>query len=111
MSFPAFRCWNFFEPSLEPRRAAVALLIRVVPSPRAHNIPVPAHPLTISEFFELDWVNDALAVPEILFLHRHHDTSAVAQNPATSSSKEAHVAFPGGRTEADDEGGLYTGAR
>lgn len=95
----------------EPRRAAVAILIRVVPSPHSQPTPQSAPP-TLPEFFELDWVKDPNARAEILFLRR--DTplpeETAHSQPRSHSRNEAHVAFPGGRTEPDDEGGMYTGA-
>ncbi|KAH8835857.1 hypothetical protein DL96DRAFT_1575840 [Flagelloscypha sp. PMI_526] len=87
-------------PATQPRRAAVALLIRVVPSKYSRNIEPPAQTPTLSDFFELDWVKDPHAVPEILFLHRHHDESS-----------RCPCCIPGGRQEPDDEGGLYTAMR
>ena len=52
------------------------------------------------------------ARPEILFLRRdspstESDASLINNKPR--NTREAHVAFPGGRTEEGDEGGLYTG--
>ena len=94
-------------PFLEPRRAAVALIIRVVPS---SSVPVPQSPVTppsLTEFFELDWVNDPNARPEILFLRRDNPTPD--DGAPLRNTQEAHVAFPGGRMEPEDEGGLYTG--
>jgi 8-oxo-dGTP pyrophosphatase MutT (NUDIX family) len=96
----------------EPRRAAVALVIRVVPSPTAALPAPPANPPTLTEFFELDWVNDPNARPEILFLRRDNpaaDEVSLAQS-RLRNTQEAHVAFPGGRMEPEDEGGLYTGS-
>lgn len=94
----------------EPRRASVAIILRVVPSPNGPTPKPQQTPPTLTEFFNLDWVRDPNARPEILFLHRD------APNPvetglttATTKSNEGHVAFPGGRTEPEDEGGLYTG--
>ncbi len=95
----------------EPRRAAVALLIRVVPAPTA-KLPDPSSPPpTLTEFFEQDWIKDPNSYAEVLFLHRQADTADNVSNTDTGlrNQREAHVAFPGGRTEADDEGGLYTG--
>lgn len=94
----------------EPRRAAVALLIRVVPAPTA-KLPGPtAPPPSLSEFFEQDWVKDPTSRAEILVLHRQSDAGqATAEGRVRNTAREAHVAFPGGRTEPDDEGGLYTG--
>ncbi|GLB36469.1 putative NUDIX domain containing protein [Lyophyllum shimeji] len=97
-------------PPTQPRRAAVALIIRVVPSPSA---PVPPTPATLTEFFEQDWVNDPNARPEILFLHRQipsADEASITQS-RLRNPQETHVAFPGGRMEPDDEGGLYTAMR
>lgn len=100
---------------VEPRRAAVALLIRVVPSPTFSAIPPRANPPTLNEFFELDWVKDPAARTEILFLRREKPQAdeALANNTMAKDARipnEAHVAFPGGRAEDGDEGGLYTGA-
>lgn len=99
-------------PPIEPRRAAVALIIRVVPSP--HSLPpqTPSVPPTLADFFRLDWVNDPNARAEILFLQRDNPANsgdAPFNQARVRASKEAHVAFPGGRMEPDDEGGLYTG--
>lgn len=107
----------------EPRRAAVAIIIRVVPPP--NTIPVAADtPLpTLNQFFELDWVKDPLACPEFLLLRRDGagpsdavpGRASAFQNFTgdgtwkSSGKAGAHVAFPGGRTEEGDEGGLYTG--
>ena len=91
----------------------MALIIRVVPNPRHPPPSTPATPPTLAEFFELPWVNDPDAQAEILFLHREN-SAGNGDAPFTQAhvrgSQEAHVAFPGGRTEADDEGALYTGA-
>ncbi|KAF9458352.1 hypothetical protein BDZ94DRAFT_111272 [Collybia nuda] len=100
-------------PPTQPRRAAVALIIRVVPSPTASLPPSSTNPPTLSEFFDLDWVNDPNARPEILFLRRDNPTAdevSLAQS-RLRNTQEAHVAFPGGRMEPEDEGGLYTAMR
>ena len=97
----------------EPRRAAVALIIRIVPSPTSLPLPALSQPApTLPEFFNLAWVNDPGARPEILFLRRDNpsaesDVSLMINK--VRNTREAHVAFPGGRTEEGDEGGLYTG--
>jgi len=98
-------------PPTQPRRAAVALVIRVTP-PKSfpQTLPCQTQP-TLKEFFQLDWVNAPGAIAEILFLKRENpgeDTAIIATNRVNGSS-EAHVAFPGGRTEEGDEGGCYTG--
>ncbi|TFK30390.1 hypothetical protein FA15DRAFT_662346 [Coprinopsis marcescibilis] len=101
-------------PPTQPRRAAVALIIRVVPSPHSSFPSTPATPPTLTEFFKYDWVKDPHAQAEILFLHRD-SSSGNGDNTFNQGKvrggKECHVAFPGGRMEADDEGGLYTAMR
>ncbi|KAF9498093.1 hypothetical protein BDN71DRAFT_1386480, partial [Pleurotus eryngii] len=108
-------------PPTQPRRAAVAIIIRVVPSPDA-AFPAPqlgssTAPTTLSEFFDLEWVNEPKASPEILFLERENTAVNESTNERVRSSRkvktsvEKHVAFPGGRTEEGDEGGLYTAMR
>jgi 8-oxo-dGTP pyrophosphatase MutT (NUDIX family) len=94
--------------TVEPRRAAVALIIRVVPG---SSRPPPEPPRSLNEFFELDWVKDPNATAEILFLRRDKPSGpdAATDDRRPSSAGEAHVAFPGGRMEDGDEGGLYTG--
>ncbi|KAJ7596695.1 hypothetical protein C8J56DRAFT_918100 [Mycena floridula] len=99
-------------PPTQPRRASVAIIIRVVPSPTGPPPKVLQTQPTLTEFFELDWVKDRGARPEILFLQRENpqpEESAIQEK--ARNSREAHVAFPGGRTEPDDEGGLYTALR
>ncbi|KAF8640648.1 hypothetical protein AX17_000305 [Amanita inopinata Kibby_2008] len=100
-------------PPTQPRRAAVALIIRVAPSSSTPLPPQSTNPDSLNEFLELDWVNDVNARPEILFLHRDNASSDVGSFSQTKppDAKEAQVAFPGGRMEPDDEGGLYTAMR
>ncbi|KJA26085.1 hypothetical protein HYPSUDRAFT_159825 [Hypholoma sublateritium FD-334 SS-4] len=101
-------------PPTQPRRAAVALIIRVVPSPSASLLSNPDKPPTLTQFFEADWVNDPAARPELLYLHRENIAGTDAslwQTKLRKTTSEEHVAFPGGRQEADDEGGLYTAMR
>jgi hypothetical protein len=118
---------------IEPRRAAVALVIRVVP-PANYPLPpsgqTPVQTISIQDFFDLDWVNASGARPEILYLRRMKgDPSHATNGTGNGISKEkmngsanghvkvlgqkkpteSHVAFPGGRMEAEDEDGLYTG--
>lgn len=92
---------------LEPRRAAVALIIRVVPPPNFPLPPKPAAPPSLSQFFDLDWVRHPSARPEILFVRRQKPERA----DINENTHEAHVAFPGGRSEQGDEGSLYTGTQ
>ncbi|KAK7058352.1 hypothetical protein VNI00_001986 [Paramarasmius palmivorus] len=100
-------------PRTQPRRAAVAILIRIVPGSSCPPPPAAqtAQP-SLSEFFQQEWVNAPDAQPEILFLKRDTPSpeEAVVSQPRARRN-EAHVAFPGGRTESDDEGGMYTALR
>jgi len=89
----------------EPRRAAVALILRVVPP---HNFQLPSKSVTfpsLTQFFDLEWVKHPAARPEILFVRRQKPDNA----ETNENTRDAHVAFPGGRTEEGDEGSLYTG--
>ncbi|PSS37097.1 hypothetical protein PHLCEN_2v1063 [Hermanssonia centrifuga] len=101
-------------PATQPRRAAVALILRVSPPP---TYPTPSTstalppPATLAEFFQLDWVNAPGARPEILFLRREKPDDGTERINGAGASSEAHVAFPGGRTEDGDEGGMYTAMR
>ncbi|KAI0318987.1 hypothetical protein OF83DRAFT_1112859 [Amylostereum chailletii] len=90
-------------PPTQPRRAAVALILRVVPPPHFPTSYIPPTPPSLADFFALDWVAHPAARPEILFLHR--------SKPDPGDTQDAHVAFPGGRMEEGDEGGLYTAMR
>jgi 8-oxo-dGTP pyrophosphatase MutT (NUDIX family) len=92
---------------LEPRRAAVALIIRVVPPPDFPPPPKPTAPPSLTQFFDFDWVKHPSARPEILFVRRQKPENA----DINENTRDAHVAFPGGRTEQGDEGSLYTGTR
>ncbi|KAI0052905.1 hypothetical protein FA95DRAFT_1181656 [Auriscalpium vulgare] len=95
-------------PPTQPRRAAVALIIRVLPPPNYSLPPTPASPPSLADFFDLEWVTHPSARPEILFLRR---TKPDSSDDINANTKEAHVAFPGGRMEEGDEGGLYTAMR
>lgn len=94
----------------------MAIVIRIVPSPTT-PLPADVSVPTLGQFFDLDWVRDPAARPEILFLQRDGASSSDALKTSLSgeggthrsSTAEAHLAFPGGRTEEGDEGGLYTG--
>ncbi|KAF5311988.1 hypothetical protein D9619_003404 [Psilocybe cf. subviscida] len=91
-------------PATQPRRAAVSLIIRVVPNPAAPFPQTPDRVPTLSEFFEQSWVKDPSARPEILFLHREDTTrNDLNQDRTRHNTNEAHVAFPGGRQEPEDE--------
>lgn len=98
-------------PPTQPRRAAVAIIIRVVPPPGANIPSTSTAPPSLSDFFRLDWVDDPHARAEVLFLERENSLleDGTVPKPFNSRRKEVHVAFPGGRKEAEDEGGAYTG--
>ncbi|PVF96388.1 hypothetical protein CPB86DRAFT_787013 [Serendipita vermifera] len=108
-------------PPTQPRRAAVALIIRVVPPANypfveGQDNAVPTQSISIQDFFELDWVNAPGARPEILYLRRKKGDSQGANGSSgiphgNRKSAESHVAFPGGRMEDGDEDGLYTAMR
>jgi len=96
----------------------VALIIRVSPPPSfpttSHQPSSPALPASLTDFFNLDWVNAPGARPELLFLRRDHPDASFGNGKIAGNvagTKEAHVAFPGGRTEEGDEGGMYTAMR
>lgn len=96
----------------------MAIVIRIVPPPTAPPPTADAPIPTLGQFLEFDWVRDPAARPEILFLQRDGasssdglKTSLLGEDGTHHASKvEAHLAFPGGRTEEGDEGGLYTGS-
>ncbi|WFD00392.1 hypothetical protein MYAM1_003141 [Malassezia yamatoensis] len=114
-------------PPSQPRRASVALILRVRPSAEdepwlkakwqqgevkeedAHYFPSMTQQdangtlsieARLRHFFSLPWVQRGTA--ELLFIKR-----AVRENDQWSS----HVAFPGGRRDEEDESGLYTAMR
>ncbi|CAG7851247.1 SubName: Full=Uncharacterized protein {ECO:0000313/EMBL:CCA66439.1} [Serendipita indica DSM 11827] len=73
---------------------------------------VPPQPISVQDFFELDWVNAPGARPELLYLRRANGTAHGKQRvEKRGNSSETHVAFPGGRMEDGDEDGLYTAMR
>lgn len=96
----------------------MAIVIRIVPSQITPPLPTDAPIPTLTQFFELDWVRDPAACTEVLFLHRDGGSSSDSLKTSLSgegsthhsSRAETHLAFPGGRMEEGDEGGLYTGA-
>lgn len=106
------------------------MVLRVIP-PSTYPLPpageAPLETISLQDFFELDWVNAPGARAEILFLrrrkadpHAHANGNGAAKggpkgvgNGNTLQTKkksvEDHVAFPGGRMEAEDEDSVYTG--
>ncbi|KAF6760601.1 hypothetical protein DFP72DRAFT_1094452 [Ephemerocybe angulata] len=69
---------------------------------------------TLQQFFDLDWVKDPYAKPEILFLQHENSVNngdAPFSQGRVRHTTEVHVAFPVGRMEPDDEGGSYTAMR
>ncbi|PWN22952.1 hypothetical protein BCV69DRAFT_266465 [Microstroma glucosiphilum] len=112
-------------PPTQPRRASVALILRIRPhvddeeylsqhqrrsrsrrssiassSSRSGAAGKTSTQRTLSSFFSLPWVQRG--VPEILYIKR-----------ATRATDKwsAHVAFPGGRRDETDEDALYTAMR
>ena len=109
---------NAHEPfvQLEPRRAAVSLIMRIRPPevytrPEKSTYEVPS----LEAFFQQDWVRHSEARAEVLFIRRDKskqnfkDVRGAAGAGGATGGAPAHVAFPGGRTEENDEGALYTG--
>ncbi|KAG8894247.1 hypothetical protein FRB99_001390, partial [Tulasnella sp. 403] len=102
-------------PATQPRRAAVALILHVVP-PKGHPLPNPegyAYPETLDQLFAMDWMNQPGCVAELVYIRRRSptkDAAAVSTSPGLSA-QEHHVAFPGGRMESGDEGEKYTAMR
>ncbi|GFZ50715.1 hypothetical protein JCM24511_08473 [Saitozyma sp. JCM 24511] len=111
-------------PPTQPRRASVALILRMKPAPGivfAGHEPegwtgeVIPHDewglgLGLEDFFRLSWVNHPLTTPELLFIRR----AGSAPSPGSSGSHarwSSHIAFPGGRHEPSDESALYTAFR
>jgi len=114
-------------PPTQPRRASVALIVRVRPAPEdeawlrskwrdgaAHEEDAYLFPslmqqdangtMTVEarlrQFFALPWVQRG--TPELMYIKR-----AVRDSDHWSS----HIAFPGGRRDEEDENGLYTAMR
>ncbi|ORY25179.1 hypothetical protein BCR39DRAFT_471642 [Naematelia encephala] len=109
-------------PATQPRRASVALIIRMKPGPElafeGHEPPgwtgevIPEADfglgLGMDDFFRLAWVNHPSTVPELLFIRRSPGQST---SNASQSRWSSHIAFPGGRQEPTDESPLYTAFR
>ncbi|KAL7276044.1 hypothetical protein RUND412_000988 [Rhizina undulata] len=92
-------------PAATPKRASVALVIRIQPHPsylprggleKSTNGP----PKTIEEFFSLPWVQ--YGDPECLFIKR-----AARKGDRWT----AHVAFPGGKRDLEDAGDFEAAVR
>ncbi|WWC58054.1 uncharacterized protein I303_100589 [Kwoniella dejecticola CBS 10117] len=119
-------------PPTQPRRASVALIIRLKPAP---ELAFEGHEpegysgeiikqsdfglgYTLDDFFRLPWVNHPNTTPEILFIrrapHQSSSSSSEASSSAGSSSLSrwsSHIAFPGGRHEPDDQSAYFTALR
>ena len=102
---------------LEPRRAAVSLIVRIRP-PEGHyarSEKSASEVPSLETLFEQDWVRHPEARAELLFIRRDKskqnfkDVKGAAGAGGATGGAPAHVAFPGGRTEESDEGALYTG--
>ncbi|WRT63637.1 uncharacterized protein IL334_000560 [Kwoniella shivajii] len=121
-------------PPTQPRRASVALIIRLRPAPELvfeGNEPEGyigrvisksdfGVGYTLDDFFKLPWVNHANTVPEILFIRRAPHTSSSSSSSSSSSTSptsvshgrwSSHIAFPGGRHEPDDQSAYFTALR
>nr|XP_019014439.1 uncharacterized protein I206_00521 [Kwoniella pini CBS 10737]OCF53220.1 hypothetical protein I206_00521 [Kwoniella pini CBS 10737] len=107
-------------PPTQPRRASVALIIRLKPAP---ELVFEGHEqegytgevikqsdfglgYTLDDFFRLPWVNHPNTTPEILFIRR-----APHQSSSSAPSWSSHIAFPGGRHEPDDQSAYFTALR
>ncbi|WWC66899.1 uncharacterized protein I206_100806 [Kwoniella pini CBS 10737] len=124
-------------PPTQPRRASVALIIRLKPAP---ELVFEGHEqegytgevikqsdfglgYTLDDFFRLPWVNHPNTTPEILFIRRapHQSSSSAPSSSSSGSSSSAntssqgrwssHIAFPGGRHEPDDQSAYFTALR
>ncbi|KAK8845418.1 hypothetical protein IAR55_006131 [Kwoniella newhampshirensis] len=114
-------------PPTQPRRASVALIIRLRPAEelvfegnepdgyRGAVIPSSEFGLgyTLDDFFRLPWVNHPHTVPEILFIRRAPTTSPSSNGSSSTSHHRwaSHIAFPGGRQEPDDQSAYFTALR
>ncbi|KAG8968740.1 hypothetical protein FRC03_006195 [Tulasnella sp. 419] len=97
-------------PITQPRRAAVAVILQIIPPP---NYVLPDSqeyvlPKDLDELFNMDWVKQEETTAEILFIKRRHGS---AEDRVSRGESKEHVAFPGGRVEPGDEGSLYTAMR
>ena len=78
-----------------PRRASVAVIIRINPRDPLLTTPLQPLPRTLEEFFSQSWVHDGSGEPEVLLIKR----AARAGDRWTS-----HVALPGGKRDVGDSG-------
>lgn len=98
-------------PATQPRRGAVAIIIHIIPPP-GYSLPPQEQyecPTTLQDLFDQDWVNQPGCVAEVVYIQRETNPDASSYNPSSASVSGKHVAFPGGRREADDESERYTG--
>ncbi|KAL0243942.1 hypothetical protein I308_105205 [Cryptococcus tetragattii IND107] len=110
-------------PPTQPRRASVAIIIRLRP---AEELVFEGHGpegwtgdvisredwgegLELEDFMKLSWVNHSNTVPEILFIRRASPASSPP--PGAHHRWASHIAFPGGRQESDDQSAYYTALR
>ncbi|KAG8952980.1 hypothetical protein FRC04_003432 [Tulasnella sp. 424] len=100
-------------PATQPRRGAVAIIIHIIPPP-GYSLPPQEQyecPTTLQDLFDQDWVNQPGCVAEVVYIQRETNPDASSYNPSSASVSGKHVAFPGGRREADDESERYTAMR
>lgn len=90
-------------PPSQPRRASVALVVRLSP-PEGLHIPENQYGvgLSVDDFFQLPWVCHPATSPQILFIRR---------TTRPSDKFSSHIAFPGGRSESGDTSSHYTALR
>ncbi|PNS20456.1 hypothetical protein CAC42_5906 [Sphaceloma murrayae] len=86
-------------PSSTPKRASVALIIRIVPSYH-HPSPPSSPPSDLASFFSLPWVQHGN--PEVLFIKR-----AARKGDRWTS----HIALPGGKRDPEDADDLAAAIR
>lgn len=98
-------------PATQPRRAAVAIVIHIVP-PKNYIPPPPEQyetPQTLDALFAMDWVNQPGCLAEVLYIRRRAPVGATHNPTSAALSGQQHVSFPGGRMDVGDEGERYTG--
>ncbi|WVQ76352.1 hypothetical protein IAR50_006017 [Cryptococcus sp. DSM 104548] len=112
-------------PVTQPRRASVAIILRLKPAaelvfeghePEGYTGDVIARDdwgegLEFDDYMKLPWVNHPDTVPEILFIRRASPPPTPSTAGNTHHRWASHIAFPGGRQEPDDQSAYYTALR
>lgn len=89
----------------------MSLVLRIRP-PENYPLPPPSSSVVpLENFFEQEWVCHPDSRAELLFIRRENGDKERKESVGGNNGNgpPAHVAFPGGRTEENDEGALYTG--